>query len=169
MLVAKLGTDAYFDLEPEVVWKCLRAMDSLSLSSQIGGFVLELLNRRILETASDCKPSKGQHIKLIAKDEASKVLLILGRGELGTYNHLIGHDWSMDRSVGCSYATMPNIFLGYSSTKRQWIHFATLVQDQRGFGVVLVGYIERRPTPGLGYARSTLSPACLHLYPQDCS
>jgi hypothetical protein len=73
MLVAKLGTDAYFELEPEVVWKCLRAMDSLSLSSQIGGFVLELLNRRILETASDCKPSKGQHIKLIAKDDASKV------------------------------------------------------------------------------------------------
>ncbi|KAI8341979.1 putative death-receptor fusion protein-domain-containing protein [Chlamydoabsidia padenii] len=75
LLVAKLGTNCYFDMEPDLVWKCLRAMDSLSLSSQIGGFILELLNRRILETASNCKPSKGQHIKLVAKDDNTKMLI----------------------------------------------------------------------------------------------
>ncbi|KAI8097284.1 putative death-receptor fusion protein-domain-containing protein [Halteromyces radiatus] len=75
MLVVKLGTAVYFDLEPQLVWKCLRAMDSLSLSSQIAGFVLELLNRYILESVPSCKPSKGQSIKLIGKDEETKILI----------------------------------------------------------------------------------------------
>ncbi|ORZ21579.1 putative death-receptor fusion protein-domain-containing protein [Absidia repens] len=74
MLVVKLGTDVFFEMETDLVWKCLRAMDSLSLSSQIGGFILELLYQRILETVPDSKPSKGRHIKLTVKDEDTEVL-----------------------------------------------------------------------------------------------
>ncbi|CAO3590067.1 unnamed protein product [Absidia cylindrospora] len=74
MLVVKLGTDVFFEMESDLVWKCLRAMDSLSLSSQIGGFILELLYQRILETVPDSKPSKGRHIKLTVTNEDTEVL-----------------------------------------------------------------------------------------------
>ncbi|CAO3651150.1 unnamed protein product [Cunninghamella echinulata] len=75
LLIVKIGTDTYFELEPDLIWKSLRSMDSLSLSSQVASFVLELLNQRILEKIPDSKPSKGQHIKLIAKDNASKTFI----------------------------------------------------------------------------------------------
>lgn len=75
LLIVKIGTNTYFDLEPNLIWKSLRSMDSLSLSPQVSGFVLELLNQRILEKLPDSKPSKGQHIKLVEKDDTSKVYI----------------------------------------------------------------------------------------------
>ncbi|KAI8146003.1 putative death-receptor fusion protein-domain-containing protein [Fennellomyces sp. T-0311] len=64
ILVPKLGTDAFLQVEPRFIWKCLRAMDSLILSTQITALLLAFLNQRIAETIPGLQTIKGQNIKL---------------------------------------------------------------------------------------------------------
>lgn len=63
ILVPKVGSDAILDAEPDFMWKCLRAMDSLVISPQITGLILAFLYRRIEETIPGIK-FKGQNTRL---------------------------------------------------------------------------------------------------------
>ncbi|KAI9479552.1 putative death-receptor fusion protein-domain-containing protein [Zychaea mexicana] len=69
ILVPKLGTDVFLQAEPNIIWKCFRAMDSLILSPQITALVMALLNRRITETIPGYENIKGQNMKLVEKPE----------------------------------------------------------------------------------------------------
>ncbi|KAI9264395.1 putative death-receptor fusion protein-domain-containing protein [Phascolomyces articulosus] len=69
ILVPKLGTDTFLKAEPNLIWKCLRAMDSLILSPQITAMLMAFLHRRITETIPGHKTIKGQNIKLNENDE----------------------------------------------------------------------------------------------------
>ncbi|KAI7864734.1 putative death-receptor fusion protein-domain-containing protein [Spinellus fusiger] len=76
ILVPRLGTDIFFSVEPELIPKCIRAMDNLILSPQITSLVLSILYQRIEETVPGCKPFKGQNIQLKDnKDEATKLAI----------------------------------------------------------------------------------------------
>lgn len=71
ILVPKVGSDAILDVEPDFMWKCMRAMDSLVLSPQITGLILAFLYRRIEETMPGVK-FKGQNTRL-QENEDTKV------------------------------------------------------------------------------------------------
>ncbi|KAI7853486.1 putative death-receptor fusion protein-domain-containing protein [Circinella umbellata] len=64
ILVPKLGTDVFLKAEPNLIWKCLRAMDSLILSPQITAMLMAFLQQRIIETIPGLKPIKNQSLKL---------------------------------------------------------------------------------------------------------
>ncbi|KAI9028199.1 putative death-receptor fusion protein-domain-containing protein [Phycomyces nitens] len=75
ILVPKVGTNAFFQAEPEIIWKCFRAMDSLVLPPQITSLVLSLLYQRIEETIPGYSPFKGQNVTLKEKDEETKTAI----------------------------------------------------------------------------------------------
>ncbi|KAL0077011.1 putative death-receptor fusion protein-domain-containing protein [Phycomyces blakesleeanus] len=75
ILVPKVGTDAFFQAEPEIIWKCFRAMDSLVLPPQITSLVLSLLYQRIEETIPGYSPFKGQNVTLKEKDAETKTAI----------------------------------------------------------------------------------------------
>ncbi|KAG0183361.1 hypothetical protein DFQ28_008852 [Apophysomyces sp. BC1034] len=75
ILVAKLGTDSFLQVEPEFIWKCLRQMDSLILSPQITALLLAFLYRRVEETIPGYSPFKGQNAKLKAKDDNAQLTI----------------------------------------------------------------------------------------------
>lgn len=64
LLVLKLGTDTFLEVEPRFLWKCLRSMDSLILAPQITALFLGFLYRRVEETIPGHPKLKGQNAKL---------------------------------------------------------------------------------------------------------
>ncbi|KAI8074980.1 putative death-receptor fusion protein-domain-containing protein [Gongronella butleri] len=75
MLIPKTGAAIYFELEPELIWKCVRAMDSLSLAPQITSFIFDLLTAHILAKVPEFKPIKGRHLKLVTDDENVQTII----------------------------------------------------------------------------------------------
>ncbi|KAI8366706.1 putative death-receptor fusion protein-domain-containing protein [Radiomyces spectabilis] len=75
ILVPKIGTDAFLQAEPDLIWKCLCAMDSLVLSPQITSLILTFLYRRVEETIPGYKGSKFHNTKLKAKDASSQLAI----------------------------------------------------------------------------------------------
>ncbi|ORX55175.1 hypothetical protein DM01DRAFT_1407189 [Hesseltinella vesiculosa] len=75
LMIPKIGANAYFELVPDLIWKCIRAMDSLALATQASTFILELLKAHILETVPEFKPIKGRHLKLVGETESINTII----------------------------------------------------------------------------------------------
>ncbi|KAI7907871.1 putative death-receptor fusion protein-domain-containing protein [Cokeromyces recurvatus] len=76
MLVEKVHTDAFLKAEPQLMQKCMLAMDSFILCPQITYFILAFLYRRIQDTIPHHKDFKGHNGKIKDSDDTAVKMAI---------------------------------------------------------------------------------------------